>query len=99
MTRYIPARRAVAPQLSEIRDVPSSRAFALPPVPGRSLWAVPVLRCARCGGGHVHRTADADLLLAGKLLRRCPTTGRAYQLAPVQRRAEARRRMGLVAAA
>jgi hypothetical protein len=55
------------------------------------MWAAPVLRCVWCGGGHIHRTPDADMLLNEKLLRRCPTTGRLYRLGPVQRRNEARR--------
>lgn len=82
---------AVSPPLTPLSEYPSSRAFALPPCRGRTMWAAPVLRCVWCGGGHVHRTGDSDMLLAGKLVRRCPATGRLYRLGPVQRRNEARR--------
>lgn len=99
MSSYGPQHPAVAPAVSRLDDRPSSRAFALPPVAGRSLWAVPVLHCSWCGGGHVHRTADVEMLLAGKLLRRCPVVGRLYRLGPVQRRNEARRHVRLVRAA
>lgn len=37
------------------------------------------------------QTPHTYKLLAGKVARRCPVTGRPYRLAPVQRRAEARR--------
>lgn len=71
--------------------LPRGRAYVGPPVRGRRLWAVSVLRCPCCGGMHSHRSGDDSMLLAGKVARRCPVTGRPYQLTPVQRRAEARR--------
>ena len=60
-------------------------AYAAPPCPGRRLTAVMVLRCGLCGAGHTHRTADLAGLLAGTVVRVCPTTRRAYLLAPVRR--------------
>lgn len=71
--------------------LPRGRAYVGPPVRGRRLWLAAVLTCPVCGGMHSHRAGDDRLLLSGRLARRCPVTGRAYQLAPVQRRAEARR--------
>lgn len=72
-------------------DLPNGRAQAGPPCPGRRLWVVAVPRCPRCQGMHVHRVGEAARLLSGRVIRCCPTTGRAYRLAPVQRRREARR--------
>jgi hypothetical protein len=40
---------------------------------------------------HQHRAGLVDALLSGRLTRVCPTTGKPYTLAPVQRRREARR--------
>lgn len=80
----------VAPSAS-IRRFPTARAHAMPPCPGRTMWAVAVLTCPLCGGGHTHRSGDASMILSGKLLRRCPTTGRLYRLGPVRRCNEARR--------
>jgi hypothetical protein len=74
-----------------IADIPHGRAYAGPPVPGRGLWAVTVLTCPLCEGMHQHRAVEAARLLSGRAERRCPTTGRLYRLAPVQRRREARR--------
>lgn len=71
--------------------LPNARAYAGPPCPGRGSWAVTVLTCPVCGGMHQHRAFEAARLLAGRAVRRCPTTGKAYRLAPVQRRREARR--------
>lgn len=73
------------------RTLPRGRAYAGPPVRGRRLWTVAVLRCPLCSAMHHHRAGDDRLLLTGRLARRCPVTGRTYQLAPVQRRREARR--------
>lgn len=70
---------------------PRGRAYAGPPVPGRTLWAVTVLACPLCDGMHQHRAGLVDALLSGRLTRVCPTTGKPYTLAPVQRRREARR--------
>jgi hypothetical protein len=70
---------------------PSGRAYAGPPVPGRTMWAITTLSCPLCEGMHQHRAVEAARLLSGRVERRCPTTGRPYRLAPVQRRREARR--------
>lgn len=43
-----------------------------------------ILRCPRCGSGHVHRAADVAALLAGEVWRRCPVLGQRYRLAPVR---------------
>jgi hypothetical protein len=72
-------------------DVPRARAYAGPPVPGRGLWAVTVLSCPICRAMHQHRVFESARLLAGRVTRCCPTTGRWYLLSPVQRRREARR--------
>lgn len=71
--------------------MPHGRAYAGPPCPGRGLWAITVLACPHCGGMHQHRSGQAARLLSGRITRLCPTTGRAYVLAPVQRRRDARR--------
>lgn len=96
---YVPRQRDVSPSPSQLRDFPAGRAHALPPVPGRSLWIIAVLSCPLCGGGHTHRSGDASMILNGKLLRRCPTTGRLYRLGPVRRCAEARRAVRIAWAA
>lgn len=67
------------------------RAIVGPPSPGRTKWLIAVLTCPLCGGMHHHRVADGAELLAGRMIRVCPTTGHDYQLSPVQRRREARR--------
>lgn len=74
-----------------LAGLPSGRAHAGPPAPGRRLWLVVVLACPCCGGMHQHRSGETARLLSGRSVRRCPTTGRPYRLAPVQRRREARR--------
>lgn len=74
--------------------LPTARAYAGPPCRGRTLWAVAVLRCPHCTGMHLHRVGEAARLLSGRVRRVCPVRGRAYMLTPVQRRQEARRRMG-----
>lgn len=74
-------------------DLPTGRAYAGPPVPGRALWLACVLSCPLCGGMHAHRVGAVARLLSGRVVRRCPTTGRRYRLAPVQRRREAVRRL------
>lgn len=79
-----------SPSRRRVVDLPASRAFGLPPVPGRTMWAVVVLSCSHCGAGHVHRSGDASMVLSGKLIRRCPATRQQYRLGPVQRRREAR---------
>lgn len=85
-----PSDPSGSPPPNRFLALPASRAFGLPPVPGRTMWAVIVLTCAHCGSGHVHRSGDASLVLSGKLVRRCPATRERYRLGPVQRRAEAR---------
>lgn len=70
-------------------DVVTARAAAAPPCPGRRLWVVWVGRCPWCTTGHVHRVGAAWRLLAGEVIRICPTTGRPYLLAPVRRQREA----------
>lgn len=81
----VPTRVVVRP------DVPHARAYAGPPCRGRSLWLVMVLSCPHCGTAHVHRVGEASRLLAARVIRECPVTGRPYRLGPVQRRREARR--------
>ncbi|PRY24061.1 hypothetical protein [Pseudosporangium ferrugineum] len=90
MRSYEIQRETVAPPRGRIVDLPASRAFGLPPVKGRTMWAVVVLTCAHCGAGHVHRSGDSSMVLSGKLVRRCPATRQRYRLGPVQRRREAR---------
>jgi hypothetical protein len=72
-------------------SLPSARANAGPPVRGRSLWAITVLACPCCGGLHQHRGGDVTMLLRGRLVRTCPTSGERYRLSPVRRWREARR--------
>ena len=69
-----------------------ARAYAGPPVPGRTLWAVTVLTCCWCGAMHQHRVGEAAQLLSGRVVRSCPVWSRPYRLRPVQRRREAVRR-------
>lgn len=91
MQSYEILRGGGALSRGRVVDLPASRGFGLPPIPGRSLWAVIVLTCVHCGSGHVHRSGDASMVLSGKLVRRCPATRMRYRLGPVQRRNEARR--------
>lgn len=72
--------------------MPCGRAYAGPPVPGRRLWLVAVLSCPVCSAMHQHRVYESARLLAGRVVRCCPATGRPYVLSPVQRRREAVRR-------
>lgn len=67
----------------------SARAVAGPPVPGRRLWAISVLTCPHCTAMHQHRAGETALLLAGRVDRACPTTGKRYVLFPIHRRREA----------
>lgn len=87
----VTAGEVVPTSVANRPDVPHARAYAGPPCRGRSLWLVMVLSCPHCGTAHVHRVGEAARLLAARVVRECPVTGRAYQLAPVQRRREARR--------
>jgi len=98
MPSYGRTSRLVAPQ-NGARDFPAARAHAMPPCPGRTMWVVAVLTCPLCAGGHTHRSGDDSMVLSGKLLRRCPTTGRVYRLGPVRRCNEARRTIRLALAA
>lgn len=75
----------------DILTVPAGRAYAGPPLEGRRMWAITVLRCPRCFALHQHRAVDSSLLLSGKAVRTCPATHRPYTLAPVERMLEARR--------
>ena len=99
MRSYVPRQRLVASPVSRLNDFPASRAHAMPPVPGRTLWIVAVLTCVHCGGGHTHRSGDESMILSGKLLRRCPTTGQIYRCGPVRRSSEARRAVRIAWAA
>lgn len=99
MSSYETRRPGVSRSHRRFLDLPASRAFGLPPVPGRTMWAVIVLTCAHCGSGHVHRSGDTGLVLSGKLIRRCPATREHYRLGPVQRRREARYTTRLAAVA
>jgi len=81
---------ATSVSVSELPSLPRARAIAGPPCRGRSLWAVTVATCPRCGGMHQHRAGEATRLLSGRLVRLCPVTGRPYVLGPVQRQREAR---------
>lgn len=62
------------------RGIPVARCIVLRPAPGRRLMQPVVQRCPVCLGGHSHRCGDAPALKAGKVYRRCPTTGRKYRL-------------------
>jgi hypothetical protein len=91
-TKRISPARGGADRTGKVNtSVPQGRAYAGPPCRGRSLWCVTVLSCPLCGGMHQHRAGNARTLLSGKAMRSCPTTGKPYLLAPVQRRREARR--------
>lgn len=79
------------PSHSPTSMLPAGRTYAMPPCRGRRLWLAVVLTCPWCGTGHSHRAFEAARLLAGRLVKTCPVTGRPYALAPVQRRKEARR--------
>jgi len=96
---YVPRQRVGTLSTRQLSDFPAARAHAMPPVPGRRLWVVAVLTCPLCGGGHTHRSGDDTMLLSGRLLRRCPTTGRLYRLGKVRRCNEARRTVRLAWAA
>lgn len=74
-----------------LTSMPAGRTYAVPPCRGRQLWLAVVLTCPRCGTGHSHRAFEAARLLAGRLVKTCPVTGRPYALSPCQRRKEARR--------
>lgn len=69
----------------------AGRVYASPPCRGRSLWLAVTLRCPWCGTGHAHRVGEAARLLAGRVDKLCPVTGKAYLLSPVRRGREARR--------
>jgi hypothetical protein len=84
MPSYDPAARSYP-------AFPVNRGIPMPPVIGRSMWCVVVLRCLLCNGGHTHRSGDGSMVLSGNLIRRCPVTGRRYRLRVTQRRSEARR--------
>ena len=77
--------------VASVTDLLTARALAGPPCPGRTLWAVTTPTCAHCGGMHQHRVGEVARLLAGRVVRVCPTSGQRYILRPVQRRKEARR--------
>ena len=66
-------------------DIPRARAYAGPPVRGRSLWAVTVLSCPCCRAMHQHRISE----LGKQIDKACPVTGEWYRLGPIQRRREA----------
>lgn len=68
----------------------TARAHASPPCCGRQLWAIWVGRCPHCDSGHVHRSGMTARLLAGRVVKCCPATGRPYLLRPVRRQREAR---------
>lgn len=80
---------ATTTNVHDLYDLPRARAYAGPPCAGRGLWAITVLACPHCRGMHQHRAGEAARLLAGRVQRCCPVTGRWYVLAPVQRRREA----------
>ena len=98
MSSYVPRQRTVASSFRPF-DLPSSRAHALPPIEPRRLWAIIVLRCCHCGGGHVLRSGDVSLILSGRLVRRCPATKQKYRVGPIKRHHEARRVMRLAVVA
>lgn len=87
-----PKDRLATTTLDADQRNPCARAYIAPPCPGRSLWLVVVLTCPLCRTAHTHRVRDADLLMAGRVVRFCPTVGKLYRIAAVQRRREAVRR-------